>query len=343
MRSIYLFRTNLKELEYYHKFKTLDEFKKGCHDFYLIQGLWLLENNIIDEFIVWRLKPEPSYIGNSFILRNGGRFYQRFVDKFEDIFNPLYNYNHKPMISFFRGGFPEYDHLVSKYPNGLGKTLYLGAGQRTTPKYSGEYDKILVENDEDLKKIPNSIPFFKTCNPEIFHMNKREPMYDICFLANFTQKEYKGQRFFLNAIASSSFLKSLDIVHFGNKPEIGERWCKELNITNVKFGGHKSRTFLNQIINKSKFGLVCSNLKDGCPRVITEILCCGTPLLLRNTTRLLNYYKTNNVIVFGDKEVDKKIKWAFDNYDKIKQEAINNLKNVHIDKICDVNYKLWLT
>jgi hypothetical protein len=55
MRSFWLFRPNLKTLEYYHKFTSLKTFKEQCHDYYLIFPLWLLENNYFDEVVIWRL------------------------------------------------------------------------------------------------------------------------------------------------------------------------------------------------------------------------------------------------------------------------------------------------
>lgn len=335
MRSLWIFRTDLRQLESYHQYTTVQEFKKNCWDFYLIQGIWFLENNYFDEVIVWRLTPKNPINDITFKINN-----KKFQQKFVSVFDLCFMYN-PPEISFFRGGFKDYCRITSKKPDHFGTTLYLGAGQRIVPKYGGKYDKILVESEDDLKRVPNSYPFYKTCNPEIFYMNLREPIYDICFLANFTQKSYKGQKFFIEVVSKSKFLKSLDIVHFGNQSDIGKKWCKNLGVNNINFGDHKSRTFLNQIINKSKFGLVCSNLKDGCPRVITEILCCGTPLLIRSSTRLLDYYKRNKAVVSFDDEVDKKIKWAFDNYDALKQGAIDNRENLSLETICGMNYEIW--
>ena len=57
IKSMWLFRSNLRPLEYYHQFKSLEEFNEDCHDFYLMQGMWYLENGYLDEFVVWRLAP----------------------------------------------------------------------------------------------------------------------------------------------------------------------------------------------------------------------------------------------------------------------------------------------
>ena len=75
MKSLYIFRTNLKNLEYYHKFKDLEIFKNECHDFYLLMGIFFLENNKFDEVIIWRLSDQniPDIIFNV----NGKNFIQR--------------------------------------------------------------------------------------------------------------------------------------------------------------------------------------------------------------------------------------------------------------------------
>ena len=77
MKVMWLFRSNIRELEYYHQFTSLEEFKEKCHDFYILQGICYLENDYLDEFIVWRLSPNFPYIGNSFVLPNGKKFSQK--------------------------------------------------------------------------------------------------------------------------------------------------------------------------------------------------------------------------------------------------------------------------
>ena len=48
MRSFWLFRSDIKALEYYHEYKDLQTFKSKCHDYYLLLPLWLLENDYFD-------------------------------------------------------------------------------------------------------------------------------------------------------------------------------------------------------------------------------------------------------------------------------------------------------
>ena len=337
MKRIWLFRSNLRPLEYYHKFKTLEEFKKKCHDFYLLQLIWFLENDICDEAIVWRLKPKKTTPAIEFDV-NGKPFTQRFVNDFSDcLIHP------KPTVSFWRGGFQEYDCITS-HPSNLGLKLYCGTGQRVIPQYGGVYDKILMEDKRDIEKYRDKhecIPFYKTASPEIFHPVKAKLKYDICWPANFTQDSYNGQKFFIKKVSESKYLKSLKIVHVGNKPALGKKMCKQFGVTNIEFLGWVDRPMFNQILNESKFGLCMSNRKDGCPRVITEILASGTPLLLREISRLLDFYKEKGVVVFNDDNLEFRIKYSMQYYQYIREEAIENLENISMKSICEKNMVVW--
>ena len=131
---------------------------------------------------------------------------------------------------------------------------------------------------------------------------------DILWPNNLSQIRYKGAEYFIDKISKSKFLKSLNIVHAGNNPKLLNKIKNNYGVTNIKSAGLISRPVLNKLLNQSKFGLVTSNRTDGCPRISTEILCSGTPLLIRDKTRLLKYYKQRGVIEFNDNNVEKVIK-----------------------------------
>ncbi len=337
MKTFWLFRTNLLPLEYYHSYKDIDTFKKNCHDFYLLQGVWYLENTELEEFIVWRLKPKNSEIHKNIeMIVNGKHFKQLFVNSF----NKVTKYQ-PPDIAFFRGGFKEYDELILKNSQFFKntKTFYLGASKRVTPQYGGKYDSILVEDENELN-IPNSIPFYKTANPHIFKNTNEERMFDICWICNNSQIRMKGQEFFVQQITKSNYLKSLNILHVGNKPEKLKELMKKYNVVNIKTLGYKKREEVNECINSAKICLLTSDRNDGCPRVITEILCTGIPLVCRNFTRMLDYYR-DECISFDDKKIEKKINFALKNYRDLTEKNINNLKKFSFDEICKKNLYNW--
>lgn len=322
--NFFLFRTNLKNFEYYHQFKDLNTFKNNCHDFYLLQGINFLENNLIDNFVIFRL----SDIKVDDIIFNINK--KQFIQKWVKSFNEVFNFE-KPFISFFRGGFKEYCDITKINSNFFGKKLYLSAGKRIYPQYNGKYDKILIEDERDFNKNFNCIPFYKTCNPNIFKPLNLKKEFDLCWIANFSQIKYKGQEFFIKSISQSNFLKSLNIIHIGNNKEIAIKMGNDYNVKNIKFLGTINRPQINEYLNRSKFGIITSNLEDGCPRVCTEVLCSGTPLIIRNSTRLLKYYR-EDCICFDDFEIEKKIKENIDkknNVDIVKY-SINNICNLNI-------------
>ena len=334
--KFYLFRSDLKILENYHQYNNLKDFKKNCWDFYLIMLLNLLENDYFDEVVIWRLfdKKKDDIVFN---LPGKKRFIQRWVKSLDKVFNYP-----SPEISLFRGGFKIYDDITKKNPKFFGSKLYLGAnGPRRYPIYGGIYDKILVEDERDIKK--KCFPFYKIGVPNIFKPLYLEKKWDICFPANSTQIKYKGQEYFIQQIAKSKFLKSLKIVSVGNKPDIIRKLCRNYKITNIECLDRVSRIELNRILNMSKFGVVSSNNRDGTPRISTEILRSGTPLLIRKQTRLLKYYRQLDYVkTFDDDKFKHVYREADSKYEELRQKNLDGLNNeLSLDTVMNLNLKLW--
>jgi hypothetical protein len=248
-------------------------------------------------------------------------------------------------MSFFRGGFNEYDEITKMKPDHFGYKIYLGAGQRINAKWGGKYDLFLMEDDADLKANPGTQPFYKTASPFVFHSIKNVILnldYDICWPCNFTQIRYKGQELFIRTISQNKSLQKLKIVHCGNKPDVGKRMCKKYGVPNIKFKGPQDRNDLNDILNHSRFGLNLSNRLDGCPRVSTEVLMSGTPLIIHERTRLLSYYKQNGVVEVNDKNLAKKITEALKNYMDYKDSVLFAIKDeLSFDQTNQKNIDLW--
>lgn len=340
MKRFWFFRSNLKSLEYYHEYKDLTTFIKHCHDYYMLLPLWLLQAGYTDEVIIWRLSDKKR--APIVFDINGKKYIQKWVTHFNTTFNFP-----KPDMSFFRGGFPEYDEITKLKPDHFGYKIYLGAGQRINAKWGGKYDLFLMEDDDDLKENPGTHPFYKTASPFIFHSQKDiEPTfdYDICWPCNFTQLRYKGQESFIRSIAKNKELQRLKIVHCGNKPHNGKRMCGKFGVINIKFKGPQDRKSLNDILNHSRFGLNLSNRLDGCPRVSTEVLMSGTPLIIHEKTRLLSYYKKHGVVEVNDKNIAKKITNALENYSDYKDDVLSAIKDeLSFDQTNQKNIDLWLS
>jgi len=299
---------------------------------------YFYQEGIFDEVIIWRLTDKPK---ESIIFEFDNR---RYIQKWVKSFDECFKEKEKPDISFFRGGFKSYCEITKKNPKFFGLKLYLGSSKRVNPVYGGIYDYILVEDNSELSS-PKHLPFFKTASPDVFYpIKNKELKYDICWPCNFTQIGYKGQEYFIQKISNSKYLKTLQIVHCGNKPELGKQLCKKYNVNNIEFIGSIDRRTMNELLNKSKLGLVTSNKQDGCPRVLTEVLMAGTPLLVRDTTRFLNFYKKiKGVFIFDENNLEKIIFKAIKNLDILKQNLSNEVQdgNLNFIKICKKNLELW--
>lgn len=336
MKRFYLYRSNITTLEYYHKFKTLVEFEKKCHDFYLLFPIWLLRNNYFDEVVIWRLTKEKRE--DIIFDINGKKFIQRWVSSFLKTAKfPT------PDISFFRGGFKEYDELIKK--SKMGTSLYLGTGKRVYPQFGGKYDVYLQEDLKDYKKGFNNLPFYKTASPHIFNSNKdidNKHIWDICWPCNNTQWRYKGQEEFINIISNSVVLKKLKIIHCGNQSEKLRNLCNKRGIKNIDFLCIIKRNELSDILNQSRFGLCMSNKQDGCPRIVTEILSTKTPLILSEKTRLLPEYKKQGVVIINKNNAEKNILESIKNYKTYKQDVNSIIDNdLSFENICKKNINIW--
>ncbi len=333
--NFWLFRTDLKTLEDYHQYTDLENFEKNLWDFYLSQSLQLLRSTNFEEVVIWRLSDKKR---NDIIFNIGKnkKFIQRWVKSLDEVFD-----YQRPDVSFFRGGFKIYCDITKSDPKFFGLKLYLGAnGPRRYPVYGGKYDKILIEDERDIKK--NTIPFYKIGVPNIFKPLDLEKKYDIIFPANGTQLKYKGLDFFVKNISKSKILKSLKIICCGNRPEIGKKICEKYKINNIEFVNKVNRNEFNKLINQSKFGIVCSNELDGCVRVSTEVLATGTPLLIRDKARLLNYYKLDCTRIFSHENIEKVYIKSNNKYEELRQKNLKYLKNeFNFDNICQMNFNLW--
>lgn len=335
MRRFWLFRSNLKSLEYYHDFKDLETFVNKCHDYYMLLPLWLLQADYFDEVTIWRLS--DNNLDPIVFDVNGKKYYQRWCKSFQNILC-----HEEPDISFFRGGFREYDEITKSKPSLFGKKIYLGAGQRINAQWGGRYDLYLMEDDQDLIDNPGTKPFYKTASPFIFYPFETKEKWDICWPCNFTQIKYKGQEEFIKLLSEHKELKKLKIVHCGNKSEIGKQLCNKYQVDNIEFKGAVNRENLNKLLNESKFGLNFSNRLDGCPRVSTEVLMSGTPLMIHERTRLMSYYKKRGVVGIGEKNQYDTIMEGINNHKKYKEEVLKAIKKeLSFDNTSEKNISLW--
>ena len=341
MKIFYLFRSDIKHLEYYHSYITLDEFKNKCHDFYLLMPLEFLKMGVFDKAIIWRLT-DVKRDDIVFKFKNEKGKEVQFIQKFCKSFNCAFDMD-RPNVSLFRGGFKEYDILVNKVPGFFGKTLYLGASRRFNPSFGGKYDIILYESELDLElKMDNDQiykRFFKTANSKIFYSLNKQPTYDIIWPWKYTSDHRKGELFFLESIKNHPGLQSLKIYHCGNEPKKAKKLFDKYGVNNIVCDDIKHYHDMNEILNNGVCGLMTSDKEDGCPRLSTEIMSCCIPLLIRNKTRILDYYQGYGNITYNNPN-DLYSKFIFIKENRV--DIINHLKKrleseLSMRKMCEMN------
>ena len=64
-----------------------------------------------------------------------------------------------------------------------------------------------------------------------------------------------------------------------------------------------------------------------------------TPLLIRNQTRLLEFYKSCGVVEFYDENLECMTKDAFNNFDELLKDVKNN--DLSFKTICSLNLQEW--
>jgi hypothetical protein len=212
----------------------------------------------------------------------GGTRNHRFDDNFVERWVPsfaTYRSKFRPRVIFCRGGFPEYHHILNRFPNAI--KIYYGAGSRFLPQSGfNDYDIILQDSSAQVKicaeRFPNALTtlFIKPAADNIFYpMPEVKKEHDVCFPANAAQA-FKGHKFVYSTVP-----KHLKVLNLGNRTG---RFPHPKNVTSYRV----LRPQMAKHIAKCKMGIVAveSNI-DSCPRVIPELLACGLPIVVLDGVR----------------------------------------------------------
>lgn len=208
--------------------------------------------------------------------------------------------NFKPDVIIARGGFPEYVPVCNKFPKS--KKVYYGAGIRFKPD-AGKWDIILVDSKKQQKKIPKAKLFIKPAADNIFRPQAVRKKFDICFIANATQKEIKRHKLAFNSIAGTD----LSMLHLGLKDATIKKYARK---SQVHFGGWHRRHELPSMICQCRIGLVCSTSYDSCPRVLSEYLACGLPVVATDNMNFWHdkYVNEHTGLLTDDSELTDSIR-----------------------------------
>ena len=217
---------------------------------------------------------EVWYWGGKRVVEYSKNFIERWVPSFDKA-NPTF----KPDVIFARGGFPQYDGILSRLKS---FKIYYGAGRRHVPQSRfKKYSLILADSPQQLTEIQRQFPktksslFIKPAAENIFRPQEAEKKYDVLFVGNESKDDKKGHRFGLSLIQEGASGVCVGIV------------SKKLRslFPRVLFTGWIPRKDIPLIYAQSKIALVCAAKVDSCPRVIPEALACGCPLLVLDSVR----------------------------------------------------------
>ena len=184
---------------------------------------------------------------------------------------------------FARGAFDYYIPILKKLKNAY-KVRY-AAGSRLLPEKDIRYDLILVDSEEQRKKVLKKFPkanvkvFFK---PAANHFKPIDvpKKYDVGFVAAIPEDKRKRVKFVYKTVP-----KHLKVLQLGYKPKF--KVPKNIKIKHVK--SDKMPKYLNQCKV-----IVCpySELDSG-PRIISEALACNVrPFVLDSTPHCYGHHFT---------------------------------------------------
>ncbi len=234
---------------------------------------------------VWtQLANHLSKDGHGEVWYWGGKRKVVYRNNFIEIWVPDYK-RHKPSFTpdviFSRGGFPQYDVILERYPKAY--RIYYGAGRRFLPQSKfKKYNLIFVDTPAQLKKARKSFPairselFIKPAADNVFQPKSSKKEYDVIFSSNEHKSGIKGHGFILPRFPNDLKMVQTGIV----SPKLKQKY------PHIDFQGWVPRKKLPELYGRAKVAIVCCNNIDSCPRIIPEALACNCPLLILDSVNL---------------------------------------------------------
>ena len=255
-------------------------------------------------------------------------FVERWIPSFA-----TYSSNFVPDVIFCRGGFKEYHPILERFPNAF-KIRY-GAGRRYLPcRGFYKYDLLLQDSIEQLEickqrfpQIPSCL-FIKPAPDNLFYpYPKVKKEYDICFIANGAQ-DFKG-----HSMVYTTVPVWFNLLNLGNNPR---KFKYPNNVTSYRV----LKSDMPKHIAKCKMGIVAVRADiDSCPRIISELLACGLPIVVLDTVRFWKDKYINSI-------TSSKSPWATgelvteNNFWTVVQYVLSNLDKYNPRKYYEENLSL---
>jgi len=256
-----------------------------------LRGEWdeRTEQSLIDDDDMWIQLVKETFDGGDVHFKNNP--YQRDLDN---------NYD----VVFSRGGFYWQLNMVEKHPNA--KKIYYGAGRRFIPQDNIKYDLVLCDSmrqEESLGELGYNTYLFTKPAANCFKPHDVKKIYDVCFIANGQQADFKGVKWVYDTVPSD-----LKVLHLGYP----SRYKPPKNVTTTRV----KRIDMAKEISKCKIGIVpYFNDIDSCPRVVPEMLVCGLPLIVADQLHIdaIKYLSPNYGVVSREYFFWENVKYQLQN------------------------------
>lgn len=234
-----------------------------------------------------------------------------------------------PDIIVARGGFKEYAHILRLYPST--KKVYYGANHGCIPNDGIKYDLILCDTEKQVHKCVkrglNGKLFIKPAAPQFKPMSISK-RYDVGFVAIHPGDDRKNVQWVYKTVP-----KDLKVLQMGHA-------IKSPSNVKVKYIKHEN---MCKAINKCRVVIAPYKGADSCPRIISEALACGVPVVALDSCQFWRDKYPVDVILKKDfwNVVNERIKGdnsaliGIYNKELSIQMASKYLREV-IDEVCDI-------
>lgn len=217
--------------------------------------------------------------------------YDEFLDEVRSP-SPIFDDGFGPTHIFNRGGYGAYGPALEAASGAV--AVYYGAGMRYAPRDGRNYRLVLVDAPSQMQEVQGAAPgalvktFFKPAPPQFRPMPGVAKAWDCVFVAH-SPSEAKGL-----AWVARRLPRGTSILRIGAE-DPWFRAAARKGLFSVRFTGRVPHAEVPALLAQACVGLAVDDGRfDSGPRILSEQLACGLPVLLRDTVRVDRAFYSNN-------------------------------------------------
>jgi glycosyltransferase involved in cell wall biosynthesis len=270
---------------------------------------------------------EVWYWGGNRAVQYNQHITDRWIESFSDT-----SFDFKPDVIIARGGFPEYDCVVRRNPQAF--KMYYGAGRRFLPADPGFYDVLLVDSPIQESAAQEQCPllrcakFVKPAAENIFFPTGVEKTINILFSGSDIPRK--------QLVPFLKQIRKLKVTVAGLVSNDTRR-----RFPNVSFLGWLPRKQMRDVYSAAKILVCCSDELDSNPRVISESMACGCPVIVTDSVMLWRekYLSQRSGVSVGWRDLPDTISRCVSNYQQF--DAFAHYK-AHLSMDCAAEHIMGL-